>query len=72
MTQFLSGRMPQRFPSQHPIAENRCATFFVSPVSPDSETDVRQQVIEHLMREIGRYDAEFRRARVDHRSWRRP
>jgi hypothetical protein len=31
-----------------PDAENRCAAFFVSPVAPDSETDVRQQVIEHL------------------------
>jgi hypothetical protein len=30
--------MPQRFPSQRPIAENRCAAFFVSPVAPDSET----------------------------------
>jgi Bacterial regulatory proteins, tetR family len=30
--------MPQRFPSQHPIAKNRCAAFFVSPVAPVSET----------------------------------
>jgi hypothetical protein len=35
-------------PVSRPIAENRCAAFFVSPVAPDSETDVRQQVIEHL------------------------
>ena len=53
--------MPQRFPSQRPIAENRCAAFFVSPVAPDSETDGRHQVIEHLMREIVYYDGEFRR-----------
>jgi hypothetical protein len=32
--------MPQRFPSQRPIAENRCAAFFVSPVAPDSETRI--------------------------------
>jgi hypothetical protein len=31
--------MPQRFPSQRPIAENRCVAFFVSPVAPNSETD---------------------------------
>jgi len=32
--------MPQRFPSQRLIAENRCAAFFVSPVAPDSETRI--------------------------------
>jgi hypothetical protein len=32
--------MPQRFLSQRPIAENRCAAFFVSPVAPDSETRI--------------------------------
>ena len=51
--------MPQRFPSR-PIAENRCAAFFVSPVAPDFETR-RQQLIEQLTRQIMRYDAEFRR-----------
>jgi hypothetical protein len=28
------------FPGQRPIAENRCAAFFVSSVSPDSETRI--------------------------------
>src|SRR6516162_1238103 len=32
--------MTQRFPSQRPIAENRCAAFVVSPVAPDSETRI--------------------------------
>jgi hypothetical protein len=62
----------QRFPSQRPIAENRCAAFFVSTRPTVLATDPRDRasdrcsvclgrIVEQLMRQIMQYDGEFRR-----------
>ena len=51
--------MPQRFPSQRPIAENRCAAFFVSPVAPDSETTIAAAGADEVIDAIAKTVAEL-------------
>ena len=55
--------MPQRFPSQRPIAENLIDAIAktVAELASQQNGLIRQHVIEQLMRQIMHYDGEFRR-----------
>ena len=58
--------MPQRFPSQRPIAENLIDAIAktVAELASQQNGLIRQQLIEQLMRQIMHYDGEFRREEV--------
>jgi hypothetical protein len=58
--------MPQRFPSQRPIAENLidAVAKTVAELASQQNGLIRQHMIEQLMRQIMHYDAEFRREEV--------